>query len=255
LARLAAGRGLTARDFRDRCTVDGGIRLAFDGPPGWRGQAACSQYDPNAGCRAHAERPLACRLYPLGRERRGRQVRYLHEGRRFPCLDGCPGVRDLPAVSIRDYLAGQHTTDGEQAQDATLELAQDLGEAAFAILIDSGLIRVAGDQAIAAWRQVTALAPDARAQALPERWRDRLLIPDLAPDLSGLDFTAAHAAAMQYAAQSEFATLPDVPSLIQASAWCIAMGLHLVQACGGDPGVIAQQWLDTAERERRSARA
>lgn len=92
LARLARGCGLDPAAFRERRTADAGARLAMAGAPGWRGQRACALYDPAAGCTAHAERPLACRLYPLGREVRGGRARIMHEGRAFPCLDGCPVI-------------------------------------------------------------------------------------------------------------------------------------------------------------------
>ncbi|MDX2029187.1 MAG: YkgJ family cysteine cluster protein [Blastocatellia bacterium] len=60
LLRLARGLGLSTGEFIERHTVAGGTRLRFDGPAG-----ACSLLKEN-GCSAHADRPLACRLYPLG---------------------------------------------------------------------------------------------------------------------------------------------------------------------------------------------
>jgi uncharacterized protein len=69
LSCLAHAKGIVAREFRDRFCEFGGIRLRFDGPPGWQGLPACSQFIPGAGCSVHPGRPLACRLYPLGRQR------------------------------------------------------------------------------------------------------------------------------------------------------------------------------------------
>jgi hypothetical protein len=179
-------------------------------------------------------------------------VRYMHEGRRFPCLDGCPGVRDLPVLTVGDYLAGQQTAEGESAQDATLELAQDLGEAAFAIIIDTGAVRVAGPAIMRAWREVAGASPSGRAAALPERWRDLLLVPDLAADQPGTAFVASHQAMLQATAQREFADLGELDALIRASSWCLGMGLHLVQACGADPGEVARRWLTTAQAAQRA---
>jgi Fe-S-cluster containining protein len=139
LARLAAAKGLTPRSFRDHHCEFGGIRLRFNSPPGWKGLAACSQYAPDCGCSVHAGRPLSCRLYPLGRERRGKELRYLHRGGVFPCLEECGDVVKLPHMTIADYLAGQDVMESIIAHDKYLELMQRLADGAFALLLESGL--------------------------------------------------------------------------------------------------------------------
>jgi hypothetical protein len=60
LARLARGLDTTTTDVIARFTVDGGTALAV------RGDRACVFLGPD-GCTVHADRPLVCRLYPLGR--------------------------------------------------------------------------------------------------------------------------------------------------------------------------------------------
>ena len=60
LARLSRGLGITTSEVIARFTVDGGTALAT------RADAACTFLGPN-GCTVHADRPLVCRLYPLGR--------------------------------------------------------------------------------------------------------------------------------------------------------------------------------------------
>jgi Fe-S-cluster containining protein len=54
------------------------------------------------GCRIYQARPLACRLYPLGR--------VFEHGRSHivqPELNICSGLAQSPAGTVRDYLAGQ----------------------------------------------------------------------------------------------------------------------------------------------------
>jgi Fe-S-cluster containining protein len=80
LACLAEAKRLTPRAFRDQYCDHGGIRLRFDGAPGWKQLPACSQYVPDLGCTVHSGRPLACRLYPLGRQRQGDELYYLYQG-------------------------------------------------------------------------------------------------------------------------------------------------------------------------------
>jgi uncharacterized protein len=60
LARLSRGLGITTTEVIARFTVDGGTALAI------RSDSACTFLGPN-GCTVHADRPLVCRLYPLGR--------------------------------------------------------------------------------------------------------------------------------------------------------------------------------------------
>lgn len=241
LACLAAARLMPVRDFRAAHTQNG-IRLRF--------AAVCSQYDDSVGCLAHPGRPLACRLYPLGRERRGDAVRYVHEGKRFPCLDACPSVTSLPRLSVRDYLAGQQAGPGEAAQDAYLEMAQDLAEGAFVVLFDSGLAATRGERVLAAWKSVVDADDATRATLIGDEWLDRLLVPELAADLATpTAWIDAHRAAFQRAAQEAFGSLRTPELLEAASVRFYALALHLLRAIGGDPVVPGRRWLRAA-RER-----
>ena len=247
LAGLAHARGLDAREFRDRFTEAGGIRLRFDGAPGWRGLPACSQYATGRGCTVHAGRPLACRLYPLGRERQRDQVRYVHEGRRFPCLDGCPEVRDLPHLSVAEYLAGQDTSAGEAVQDAYLEVMQDLAEGAFVVLFDSGLA-ASGDRAtVPRWQALAAMTPAERARAIDPLWLDRLvLVPG---DPAGhAAFVAAHRETLRAAGQAALATLTDADALRAGSALLMALALHLATSLGMDARALVEGFVVTARQ-------
>ncbi len=60
LVRLSRNLGTTTTEVIARFTVDGGTALATRGDP------ACVFLGPR-GCTVHADRPLVCRLYPLGR--------------------------------------------------------------------------------------------------------------------------------------------------------------------------------------------
>ncbi|MBN8525355.1 MAG: YkgJ family cysteine cluster protein [Planctomycetes bacterium] len=247
LARLADAAGEAQAAFRDRCTTDGGTRLAMHGPPGWRGQRACALYDPASGCRLHAARPLACRLYPLGREVQGGRERIIHEGRAFPCLDGCPEVAQLPALQVSAYLEGQGVAAWVPGRDAYLEIAQDLAEGAFVLVFDSGLSRSGDASWRARWRSVAQGGPPAWLAALGASWHDRLTVPAVeAPLADGAAWSAAHAAALQAEAQSSFARLGDAHALASASACMLAGALLLIHAVGGDAAAVGMRWLGQA---------
>lgn len=247
LASLAQARGLTSGEFRERFT-DQGIRLRFAG--------ACSQYDSSRGCSAHPGRPLACRLYPLGREKRGSTVRYVHEGRQFPCLAGCPTVVELPRLSVGDYLAGQGVVPGEIAQDVYVDMAQDLAEGAFVVLFESGLAQRRGAEVLERWRKAIAADSLQREALIGQSWLDLLTVPSLTADLADpAAWIAEHRAAFQATAQTSFGSLRDEHNLADASVRFFALALHLLQAVGGEPAAPGHQWLASARHRLSSASA
>jgi Fe-S-cluster containining protein len=61
LLRLAGNRGISVQAFIRDFTTDEGTVLKFEGP-----EDSCVFLGPE-GCSVHPDRPLVCRLYPLGR--------------------------------------------------------------------------------------------------------------------------------------------------------------------------------------------
>ena len=249
LSCLAQAKGIDVRTFRDRHCEFGGIRLHFDGPPGWKGLPACSQFIPGAGCSVHPGRPLACRLYPLGRQIRGKEVQYIHDGERFPCLTGCAEVVDLPHLSVAEYLDGQAVGPGEAAQDAYLELMQQLADGAFVLLLESGLAASGDKLTVRAWRELGRAHPKERAARIPAEWLDRLTLPGLEhlrDDPAA--FAAAHHGQLQDAAQTAFASRATRVGLQEASCLMMALALHLGRGLGSDPEHLADRWIATAKK-------
>jgi len=244
LSRIAHSLATSVATVITEHACDGGIRLRFSGPPGWRDLPGCTFYG-GEGCRIHASRPLACRLYPLGRERNGAQVRYLFEGPDFPCLAGCPSVTTLPALSVAEYLDGQDVATGEAISDAYLEVVQDLAEGAFVLAIDSGLVASGYQGLLARWQGIAAISGDDRARLIPGQLLQTLLDPrlDAAPPEA---FVAAHAERLQVHAQERFSTLTQRSALADASCAMLATALHLGASLGADLQVLAGRWLDTA---------
>jgi uncharacterized protein len=247
LAVMAKACGLTTEVFQRTRTADGGTRLAMHGASAWRGLRACTMYDPASGCTVHPARPLACRLYPLGRERQGERVRYMHEGRRFPCLDGCPDVETLPRLTVGAYLASQAIAGFDSVRDAYLEIAQDVAEGAFVLVFDSGLAQSGNTAWQQAWRQSIHGGVSAWVASLGEDWHARVMTPPLALPLDdGVHWASAHADLLQSHAQSTFAALRDPDSLSVASTTMLAAALLLLHAVGGDAPAIGGRWLSRA---------
>lgn len=249
LACLARAKGMSAREFRDRFCEFGGIRLRFDGPPGWKGLPACSQFVPGAGCSVHPGRPLACRLYPLGRQLIGKAAHYIHDGENFPCLAGCSEVLDLPHLTVAEYLDGQAVGPGQIAQDAYLELMQQLADGAFVLLLESGLAASGDKQTLRGWRESGKAHPKERAKRIPLEWMDRLTLPGLDDRLDDpKGFAKAHHDQLQQAAQQAFASQSTKDSLREASCLMMALALHLGRGLGSDVEQLADRWITTAKK-------
>lgn len=118
IARLAANRGMSTTAFIAGHTTAGGTALRFTA------EGTCP-FLCDRGCGVHPDRPLVCRLYPLGRtvSRDGADT--------FAqvCLeDGCRGVLSA-SDSIDVYLDEQGAAPFLRAADLYLRLFWDIVEA------------------------------------------------------------------------------------------------------------------------------
>jgi Fe-S-cluster containining protein len=248
LACLAAAKGLTPRAFRDQYCDFGGIQLRFDGARGWRHQPACSQYVPDLGCSVHSGRPLACRLYPLGRQRQGEELHYMYQGSDFPCIEGCPEVLDLPRLSVAAYIDGQDLKRFEVAQDEYLEVMQDLADSAFALLLESGLAESGDRETLRLWREMGREEPEQLQDRLGSGWIDLLMIPELPDGLHDpIAFSRQHHDLLLLKVQESFGTLDNVVDFRKASGLLMGLALHLGRGLGADPVELAEHWIKTAK--------
>lgn len=248
LARLAQSLSMSPRAFRDLHCLDGVLQIRFEGAHGWMNLPACNLYDPGKGCIAHTGRPLACRLYPLGRERQENRSRYMHPGREFPCLSGCPEVNDLPRMSVADYLAGQGVQIFEWAQDAYLEVMQDLAEWAFVLLLETGLAATEQKRILRRWHAMGYDAPSKAAQRLAVEWLDLLMLPEI--PLQGENpesFLQIHSALLQTKARDAFASLTDPASIGHASVLMMGLALQLGRGLGADPASLVNRWMRSTQ--------
>lgn len=248
LFSFAKEKKTTTREFRDLYTEFGGMKLLFDGKPGWKGQAACSLYTDGFGCSVHLGRPLACRLFPLGRKIQSNAVQYIYEGENFPCLDGCPEVVKLPQLSVGEYLEGQETDLFEKAQDAYLELMQNLADMAFELFLDTGLAESGDTETLALWKIMGDESPEVLASRIGNEWLDSLMIPEVSNDcVDPIVFIQLHTEILQIKANEKFSALSSNEEFREASVKMMGIALYLAQAIGADRTVLAQHWYDTAQ--------
>jgi Fe-S-cluster containining protein len=243
---LANEKKITPREFRDLYCENGGTRLRFNGKVDRRGKSACSQYIDNFGCSVHLGRPLACRLYPLGRQIQSNEVHYMFQGDEFPCLDGCPEVLELAQLSVGEYLKGQITAQFEKAQDGYLELMQNIADMAFELLLETGLAESGDQKTLPLWRKMGNELPEELAERIGHEWLDCLLIPEIL-DNDPITFTQKHNDLLQLKAQEKFGALQTNQELHEASVLLMGVALHLARGLGANPINLAEHWIATAK--------
>ena len=248
LVSLAREKKMTPREFRDLYCEFGGIRLRFNGKAGWKEKQACSQYIDNVGCSVHLGRPLACRLFPLGRQIQSEAVQYMYQGTEFPCLEGCPEVSGLAHLTVGEYLKGQMTEKFEKAQDKYLDLMQNLADTAFMLLLDTGLAASGDKETLPLWRKMGNELPEILAASIGPEWMDSLMIPEISDELEDpISFVRKHTDLLQLKAQEKFGALQTNQEFHEASVLIMGIALHLARGLGANPQLLAEHWIDTAK--------
>lgn len=250
LVCLAREKKITAGEFRTLYCDFGGIRLRFDGEVDRRGKQACSQYIGDFGCSVHLGRPLACRLFPLGREVQREEVHYMYQGDQFPCLEGCPEVSGLPQLSVGEYLKGQITESFEKAQDEYLELMQNLADVAFELLLDTGLAESGDKETLSLWRKMGNELPENLTNRIGQEWIDHLMIPEISDHIEDpISFVQKHNDLLQSKVQERFGALQTNQQLHEASVLIMGVALHLARGLGANPAILAEHWINIAKNQ------
>lgn len=239
---------MTPKAFRDGYCEWGGIKLKFNGKTDHRQLRACSQYQDGIGCSVHSGRPLACRLFPLGRQKQNTEANYIYQGSEFPCMNGCADVINHPIMTVDTYLKGQQTSDHKQVQDAYLEVMQELADIAFVFLLETGLSTSGDKKTLRAWQSMGQLSPGSLAKSIPAEWLECLIIPEITVvDSPPLDFVNQHFELMQNAVQDSFGSAANNEAWHKASCLMMKMALHLGRSIGADIGKLITLWVGIAK--------
>jgi Fe-S-cluster containining protein len=241
---------ITPREFRDLYCEFGGIQLRFDGKEDKKGQKACSQYRDDFGCSVHEGRPLACRLYPLGRQIQFDKALYIFEGTTFPCLTDCAEVLELPKLSVGEYLKGQKTDKFETAQNEYLIMMQNIADIGFELFLDSGLAESGDTKTLKAWRKLGNESSELSAEKIGKSWMDLLMIPEITDETENpIAFAKKHNELLLLKAQEKFGSLQTFEELHKASVLIINIALHLAKGLGADIKGISEHWIEIAKSQ------
>ena len=248
LFRFSREKKVTPKEFRNLYTEHGGIQLLFDGKKDRKGQHACSLYIDNAGCSVHEGRPLACRLYPLGRQVQFDKAAYIYEGTQFPCLTDCAEVLDLPKLSVGDYLKGQKADKFEKALDEYLIVMQNIADIGFELLLDTGLAASGDIKTLAVWRELGRETHQLSVIRIGEEWMNCLMVPEITIDAENpTTFAQKHNDLLLQKAQEEFGNIQTLEEFHEASVLLIAVALHLSRGLGADTKGISEHWVEIAK--------
>lgn len=244
---LAKSMNLTSKELIDKHLDLGGIRLRFDGPTNNFNKSSCSLYDDHKGCTVHQGRPLACRLYPIGRKIQNYKIDYIYSGEKFPCLNECPEVLELPLMSISNYLVEQKTVLHEQAQDSYLEVMQNLADVAFTLLLETPLKDSKAYNTLDAWKRTGQLSIDELVKTLDNKWVDVITAPEIIIQNNSLEeFIETHNEMLQSQAQKIYGELSTPKEIHDASVTLIGCALYLAKSIGSDMESLAEHWVETA---------
>ena len=248
LFRLSKEKKISPREFRDLYCDFGGIQLRFNGKKDKKEQQACSQYLDDFGCSVHLGRPLACRLYPLGRQIQHNKAHYMHQGNQFPCLTDCAEVLELPKLTVGEYINGQEADQFEKAQDQYLLLMQNIADIAFELLLDTGLSESGDKKTLASWRTMGNQLPQDLTKSISPDWLDTLMLPLIREDINDpILFAQKHNEILMLKAQEQFGSLSGNKDLHEASVLMMGIALLLAKAIGANPKSMSELWIETAK--------
>jgi|TARA_B110000908_G_scaffold115171_1_gene135043 Fe-S-cluster containining protein len=247
LALISREKKISRTDFIEQFCDFGGIKLKFEGEKGWKDLKSCSQYIPNFGCSVHLGRPLACRLYPLGRQIQSEKVHYIHEGKEFPCLEGCPEVVNLPFMTVSEYIQDQSAGEFEKSQDNHLELMQQLANIAFELFLDTGLAQSGDTETLNEWIKLGEITPDELNVRIGKDWLNALVLPEIESLENPTQFTNQHTQLLLAKAQEQFGTLITFEEVKNASILIMGVALQLSRSFGADPKSLSIHWVEAAK--------
>lgn len=246
LVQLANEKKISSKEFRNQFCEDVGIQLKFKGKQDTRGKSACNLYTDDFGCSVHKGRPLACRLFPIGRQIQNNEVQYVFQGTDFPCLNGCPEVIELPKLTVSKYLRGQETDLFEQAQDEYLEVMQNLADIAFTLLLDTDLASSGDTLTLNSWQKMGKETPQQLMERITPDWLDYLMVPEIDTNEPHL-FIQQHNELLQTKAQQEFGSLETIEALSSACIQMMALTLYLAKGIGANPSSLVELWIEIAK--------
>lgn len=247
LRSLAEAKQMNVHQFQSLFCDLKGIRLKFDGEMDIRNKKACNLYNSEIGCTVHENRPLACRLFPLGRQIQENEIHYFYQGKSFPCIDGCKEVLDLPQLTVENYLSGQQTLHFESAQNLYLEVMQNTADIAFMLLLETDLTQSEKENTWLTWKKIANENMDDLVLRISPDWLNALIAPSIEFDIEDpSSFVHQHEILLQTKAQEIIDQFNEGKQACDLSVVLFTTSLILAQSIGAETKSIANLWVKIA---------
>lgn len=246
--KLSSGLNINPKEFINLHTTDGGIKLAFKGRIEKNSKKSCNLYGNTKGCTIHSSRPLACRLFPVGRKIQFDKTTYFFEGKNHPCSDRCPSAIDLPKIKLKDYLTQQKTESFEIIQDQYLEIIQNIADTAFALYLETDAKTSDNGKTLKGWEKWTNLTPLEIIQSLTDEWKKIVLFPfKIEQNYDEKSFIQNHAIILENKIQEEINSLVDLEMIVNYSIQLMGIVSIIGKSIGANMNEILKQWIIDAK--------
>jgi hypothetical protein len=149
-------------------------------------------------------------------------------------------------MTVDEYLKGQETIKFEKAQDAYLELMQNLADVAFTILLETGLSESTKTKTLEKWMDLGSQLPDILVAEIGKEWINYLMLPEIDIDDPVL-FIETHNDFLQSIAQDKFGSMNSNEEVHKACVVMMASALYLATSIGANPKNLAEHWVETAK--------
>lgn len=249
LSSLAHAKGISASEFANQYGEYYGTKIKFNGTVKFKNRSSCSLYTENFGCSLHSGRPLACRLYPIGRQLQSNKVQYIFEGQEFPCLKDCAEVKQLPFMTVKEYLQDQKAEEFENAQDLYLELVQSIADIAFTLLFETGLKDTLIKSTIKKWTDLSESGIETLISEISADWLDWTIQPGTKYTDNSEEYIRVHAEYLQIKVQNKLEGPSSPMDFVSNSVNAFAAALILSFSLGVDYHQLGTHWIETANSQ------
>ncbi|NDF60354.1 MAG: YkgJ family cysteine cluster protein [Crocinitomicaceae bacterium] len=247
LGVLAQKINLTPSKFKELHTEFGGIRLKFNGKTNNLNKQSCNLYSEKTGCSVHENRPLVCRLFPLGRKIQENNSEYFFEGDQLPCLNECPDILLLPSLTVEKYLEEQKVKKHELAQDAYLEVTQNLADLALTLLLDTNLTKEEQAKTIQKWRYLGKTLLNELHQSIDKEFIEYILTPKIKIDEQDpIKFIEKHNELLQVELHNKYSIAKTSKDLINVCVQTMNVSLFIASSIGANTLELSEHWIEIA---------
>ncbi len=149
---------------------------------------------------------------------------------------------------VKDYLKDQKANFFEKAQDAYLEVLQNMADIAFMLLLDSGLDTSGDTKTLRVWRSLGSASTESLIEGIGQEWIDLLTVPTINFNKKKpIEFAQEHEVLLQERAQERIDSCKTLDEISESSILMISIAYFLAQALGANKKELSELWVKIAQ--------